>query len=219
MIAGSLILAPAFPAPGLIWRELRFLPDDRFDIATDEDPAGPLRIVLPDDLRKAAAKRRREFLAGRLCAGLALRAAGRPPNLPRRGRAPLWPAGIAGSISHNDSRAVAVVSTRHAGLGVDLEEIMPETQARALQGRLLAPGEAGIAPDLPLEHLVTLAFSAKEALYKALSHRLTRIPDFHEARLVGIGPEQAEMAFDGAHYRLHYRFGEGDCLTLVALSD
>ncbi|HWS27500.1 MAG TPA: hypothetical protein VN259_13150, partial [Xanthomonadales bacterium] len=67
--------------------------------------------------------RRREFLAGRLAAHAALTALGERGAVGRQGRAPVWPQGCSGSISHANGCAVAVAaSARHwQALGIDLE--------------------------------------------------------------------------------------------------
>ena len=72
-----------------------------------------------------AEKRRQEFRAGRCCARRALAELGVEacaiPSGPDR--APDWPDGIVGSISHCEDHAVAVVARQDAcrGIGVDLE--------------------------------------------------------------------------------------------------
>jgi enterobactin synthetase component D len=169
-------------------------------------------------LAGAVAKRRSEFLAGRLCAALALRAAGLPQEVPRKGRAPLWPEGIVGAISHSDSRAIAVISRLHSGLGVDCEEIMPLARAEALHQEILTAEELALRPAaLPFATFVTLVFSAKEALYKALSQHLTHIPGFLEVRLTGIMEDRLALNFAGASREARFRLTAEDCVTLMAL--
>jgi 4'-phosphopantetheinyl transferase EntD len=76
---------------------------------------------------RAADKRVQEFAAGRLCARSALSALGCPaaPLLPGPDRAPRWPNGTTGTISHTDQYCVAVVgrASRYLGVGVDAERI------------------------------------------------------------------------------------------------
>lgn len=115
---------------------------------------------------RAVPRRVTEFAAGRQAARQALSALGLPPlALPRLpDRAPLWPEGIAGSISHSAGLAVAV-ARRGAPIGVDVEEdlalapeIWPEISSAAERASL-PDGDAG----LWLRRL----FAAKEALFKA----------------------------------------------------
>ncbi|RFP88473.1 enterobactin synthase subunit EntD [Rhodobacteraceae bacterium 63075] len=201
----------------LHWCETRIAPLEGDELRYGGDPSGAVRITLPDDLRGAVAKRRREFLHGRLCAALALRSAGFPEELPRRGRAPLWPEGAAGSISHTDTRAIAVVA-RGGALGVDCEDVMSAEQAAALHGTLISGSEAALRPEsLPFEAYLTLAFSAKEALYKALSGRMERMPGFLDVAVTGISDARLSLSFGGAAYDARYRL-EGDrCVTLVMI--
>jgi 4'-phosphopantetheinyl transferase EntD len=117
-------------------------------------------------------KRREEFVAGRMCANEALRRFGLP--LSQVGReasgAPIWPAGVLGSITHTNAIAAAVIApaSEFKAVGLDIEEVgavdvnlwpllfsEPET---------LRLGEA--AP-FARTCLATALFAAKEAFYKA----------------------------------------------------
>jgi 4'-phosphopantetheinyl transferase EntD len=113
-----------------------------------------------------------QFAAGRACARRALEQLGVPgsagPVLVRRDGAPVWPAGVRGSISHKERLAVAIVgrSDSVVGLGVDLEA------AEALPGPVwdvvLTPGERARlrAGDDGAATTARLIFAAKEAYYK-----------------------------------------------------
>lgn len=133
-----------------------------------------LNIPCPVQLHKAVDKRRAEFLAGRAVAKAALNTAGvAETDIPiGQGRAPLWPLGVSGSISHTNTKCIALV-TRATGMqiGVDIEEIAEGSSLEAIFKVALDATEAGlihkqneIAPNL----LSTLIFSAKETLFKAL---------------------------------------------------
>jgi 4'-phosphopantetheinyl transferase EntD len=115
---------------------------------------------------RAVASRREDFAAGRAAARRALSKLGfgevAIPSGPRR--APVWPKGVVGSISHSGGWAVAAVArtSELEALGVDIEVAAP----------LPADVEAlVVGPDdrLGTEPLrATIAFSAKESVYKAL---------------------------------------------------
>ena len=114
----------------------------------------------------AVPSRRAEFAAGRQAARTALTALGhRPVALPMGpDRAPVWPDGIAGSISHAAGIAVAVV--RHgAPLGVDIEDDSPLPED--LWSSLTSPEERAAFPTDNPGLQVRRAFAAKEALFKA----------------------------------------------------
>ncbi|WP_346352064.1 4'-phosphopantetheinyl transferase superfamily protein [Oceanimonas sp. AH20CE76] len=123
-------------------------------------------------LNKASAKRRAEFMAGRRCAAEALYRLAGVHHMPAMGpkRAPVWPAGFTGSISHSDTHAAAVVArTRdYCALGVDIEPCLANNRATALLPALLTADEQTRLTEACLGEQVTLAFSLKESLYKAL---------------------------------------------------
>lgn len=97
------------------------------------DPLDAPPAPLPEEAAclspNAVQKRRREFAAGRAAARQAMRhlGAGPQPVLAGADRAPVWPEGLTGSISHTRSCAMAVLAPAKAvqGLGIDLEEDTP----------------------------------------------------------------------------------------------
>jgi 4'-phosphopantetheinyl transferase EntD len=123
-------------------------------------------------VKDAVPRRVAEFHAGRAAARAAMVALGMPPRPIPMGpdRAPIWPDGLAGSISHSADACVAAVGLRDewAGVGVDLEEataldplLVAEICTRSEQRWLgqQPPSERGL--------MAKLIFSAKEAAYKA----------------------------------------------------
>lgn len=118
-------------------------------------------------LARAVPKRQREFAAGRAAARRAMEALDLPPVpiLAGEDRAPIWPSGLFGSISHKSDLCAAVVTTACHSVGLDIEE---DTDLSAdLVATICSPAEqARIAGPRALR-LAKLIFSAKEALYKA----------------------------------------------------
>ncbi len=217
MILGPISTESPFADPHLIWCEAGFAVADVQGL-THLGALGPLTLALPDDLRGAVPKRRSEFLAGRACAALALRQAGQAEDVPRHGRAPIWPAGIAGSITHSRDRAIAAVSTHYDALGLDCEALVAPDRALQLAATIFSEAESRLRPEvLPFASFFTLVFSAKEALYKALSSRLSRIPDFREVTLIGLQPGQMALTLDGQSHLARFRLSNRDCVTLVTL--
>jgi 4'-phosphopantetheinyl transferase EntD len=139
-------------------------------------------------LRPMAPGRRREFTAGRACAREALRRLGVKGHalLPGVRRAPVWPAGIVGSITHCAGFCAAAVARaeRLSGIGLDAEEVRPlPAEIVALVGRAdeLEELRTGAAPWT--RHGALLLFSAKESVYKAW-YPLTGIElEFTDVRL------------------------------------
>lgn len=139
------------------------------------DPRGIPVAMDPDEgiaVKDAVPRRVAEFHAGRAAARAAMVALGLPPRPIPMGpdRAPIWPDGLAGSISHSADACVAAVGLRRdwAGVGVDLEE------ATALDPLLVAEictkreqQWLGQQPPADRGLMAKLIFSAKEAAYKA----------------------------------------------------
>lgn len=151
---------------------------------------------------RGVAKRQAEHLAGRLCARAALHSLSGQGPIPGRDSdgVPLWPQGITGSITHGNGQAAALVAwTRDwRGLGIDLEHQLQAERAARLAQEILTADElqraAGLTADAFAQR-VTLTFSLKESLFKALYPlTLTRFY-FHDAELL-------EMDHDSARLRL-----------------
>ncbi|NEY89639.1 4'-phosphopantetheinyl transferase family protein [Tabrizicola oligotrophica] len=217
MILDAISTENPFADPHLSWCEAGFVVADVQRLVQD-GPLGPVTVDLPEDLRSAVPKRRSEFLAGRACAGMALRQAGLTETVLRQGRAPVWPAGVAGSITHSRDRAIAAVSTRYNALGLDCEALVAPDRALQLAAAIFSETEARLRPEaLPFAGFFTLVFSAKEALYKALSHRLGRVPDFREVTVTALQPGHMALVLDGETHRARFRLSDRDCVTLVTV--
>ena len=127
--------------------------------------------ILPEEarcIRTASSKRRRQFASGRHVARTALRrlhGAERP--ILRAGRRPLWPKGFVGAISHSDALAVAAAADAKVlrGIGIDVERI--DRLKPPLQRKVLTASERQNPWPDPRQGV--LAFSAKEAGYKAIN--------------------------------------------------
>lgn len=180
---------------GVAWRGVNFTAPSvcEADFATRG-------IALPARLATAIAKRRGEFLAGRLCAREALRAATGHDEVPgiAETRAPCWPAGTVGSITHSAGFAAALAApARHwRGLGLDAETPMPAARATRLAPQILTPRERDWRDRLPAEAqalFTTLAFSCKESLFKALFPLVQRRFYFQDAEIADWQPEEGRV--------------------------
>lgn len=122
-------------------------------------------------------KRQSEFLAGRICAAEALALSGHRFQLPARDTAsgrPVWPAGHCGSITHSHGVAAAVTGPTDCwkGLGLDVERLILAPRAKRLSGAILVPDERHWLEgqdEQTVASRLTLIFSAKESLFKALN--------------------------------------------------
>ncbi|MFK2899368.1 4'-phosphopantetheinyl transferase superfamily protein [Dyella jejuensis] len=147
--------------------------------------------MLPLSLSNAVPKRKREYLAGRLCASEALMRAGYPqPYFPAMGtdRLPVWPQGWLGSISHSGNYATAAVVRQecHLLLGIDIQQQVSEKTMHAVQYLIAKPEELSLIEGLDDSRRLTLIFSAKESLYKTLYPQVRRIQEFDAAKLVQV---------------------------------
>jgi 4'-phosphopantetheinyl transferase EntD len=118
--------------------------------------------------------------------------------------APALPEGAVGSISHKETLAVAIAA-RAAGatLGIDVEVDRPPRQD--ISGRVLTDAERrrvdALGSPEARAHEVLVAFSAKEAIYKALDPWVRRTVSFGEveiARSTGGALQGALKLSDGA---------------------
>lgn len=141
-------------------------------------------------VHRAVAGRQAEYAAGRALACMALARLGIEAHDigVTANRAPAWPFGAVGSISHSMGMVAVAVSraAHYTGIGLDLEAADGLTNA-PLDG-LFTVGELDRyrASDL------TLIFSAKEALYKLLNPILGRYIDHLEVE-IEIEPARREF--------------------------
>lgn len=217
------------PLPGLVLHSCRF---DVARLAADD--FARCGLTPPPAIARAAAKRRSEFLAGRLCAASALQQLAGSASFPARGAddAPCWPAGIAGSITHSHGWAAALVGRQAAwrSLGLDAENLLDSARAERLAGEILVADELqrfyALAADQRGRYL-TLCFSLKESLFKALYPLVQRRFYFHAAALVeqdGNGRVRLQLREDlhaewraGAELEGLFALREERLLSLVAI--
>ncbi|WP_415401822.1 4'-phosphopantetheinyl transferase family protein [Tateyamaria sp. SN3-11] len=188
-------------------------------------------IACPDSINASVPKRQAEFLAGRYLARAALDALGSPASHVGIGthRQPLWPDGYSGSISHADGGAVALVAARRDRvIGVDLETILSAHTAQTVGPQILTQTEATWLPSSKGDYLanLTLIFSAKETLFKALNPRVGEFFDFHAAECVGeITSSKVSLALTqnlgatlsaGRVFEVSWRFWNGQVLTWLS---
>ncbi|HEF4763057.1 TPA: 4'-phosphopantetheinyl transferase superfamily protein [Pseudomonas putida] len=191
-------------------------------------------IEAPASIQRSVAKRQAEFLAGRICARAALQqleGQGVSPSI-GEDRAPVWPAHITGSITHSTGRAAAIVAKKNhwRGLGMDLENLLNVERAERLAGEILTPPElvrmaAGRRDQLAL--LVTLTFSVKESLFKALYPIVQRRFYFEHAEVLEwteAGEVRLRLLTDlssewrnGTELEAQFGVKDGQLLSLVSI--
>ncbi len=195
-------------------------------------------IELPLALKSAAKKRLAEFVAGRIAARQALQQLGCHHHSVV-GRAddgrPLWPQSVIGSISHQGNSACCAVAwdTCYTVLGVDIEQYMTAGVAANTQALIMQPKEHAIVQQLmhgdeslSAPKMLTLLFSAKESLYKALYPAVLKYFDFLDASVRVLDRRQAYFSLGldvdltknikkDDLYAGRFLLRENDLLTLV----
>lgn len=188
--------------------------------------------ALPAQLQSAVVKRQAEFVAGRYLARQALLALQAPATKVGIGaqRNPLWPQGFTGALSHSNQRAICLVAhqAQHAMLGIDVETLLSPAVARDIAGSVLVDAEHRLVGGLeaPEPTLLTLIFSAKESLFKALYPQVGAYFDFSAARLIAVDWQSGRFTLEllqkltpalGPHQQFCGRFylAEQQVLTLI----
>ncbi|MCG8591239.1 MAG: 4'-phosphopantetheinyl transferase superfamily protein [Proteobacteria bacterium] len=173
-------LAPLFPAAAVVV------------VARPEMWEAPLHPEEAVSVARAVEHRRREFAAGRACAREALTALEIPPQplLVGPDRAPVWPPGVVGSLTHCEGFCAAVVAPAEtaAGLGLDAEPAQPLPEE--VLETVLTDSEQQFVDTQPLPATAPtgadwarLVFSAKESVYKCQSSCVGLSLDFHDVEL------------------------------------
>lgn len=193
-------------------------------------------IDRPDSIARSVPKRQREYFFGRLCAQQALRMAALPatPIYNGKGRAPIWPNGIVGSITHDAKFAAAIIApaTEYVGIGIDIETVPSRDALEALVSTVLSGAELDLLQNLSthvtLPLLITAAFSAKESFFKASYSDVGRYFDFDAVSVrtldMARGVIELEQRQDlceglraGARHPIHLQWLEPDTIcTLYA---
>ena len=147
------------------------------------------------------------------------------PILSREDRAPIWPTGVVGSISHCQAYCCAVVGRAdgRAAVGLDAELLQP--LELDLQQQILVEEERRglerLRDGIPWACVV---FSIKEAIYKAWHPLMRRWLGFHDA-FVQVDPPtsrfEADLIGDGipaSLRRMEGRFVIDGPLVIAALA-
>ena len=145
-----------------------------------------LSIACPDLIRGAVNSRKASFLAGRYCVQTIFDRLGVKFEVAMASnRAPIWPAGYTGSITHTKDRAFAVAlpSSQMTSIGVDIERIMSLEKAKKIEGQIIDDQESAILGIEDFGMKVSLAFSAKESVYKCIAPMTGRFYNFSDVHI------------------------------------
>ena len=136
----------------------------------------PASVLLPEEAAclspRAVLKRRQDFINGRAAAAACLAHLAHPrvAILRASDRAPIWPAGLVGALTHSGGVALAAVGRKNewAAIGLDLEHLSGVRRVAIAEKIADAEERAWIGTDR--RRLLAL-FSAKESIFKALYPR------------------------------------------------
>lgn len=139
------------------------------------------RLERPIYHGRSTQKRLAEHFFGRLAARYALLEEGLPVGPLRIGpdRAPMWPAGVVGSITHSDRYAAACAASSASlrGIGIDIEHSLSMDMLASVEELALSAEEIKLIrheKSCPYPLLLATAFSAKESIYKAVFPTIRR---------------------------------------------
>lgn len=191
----------------------------RIDFAPDTFTPGDL-LWLPHhaELARTGKKRQTEHLAGRIAAVHALRAFGEKsvPGIGKN-RQPIWPDGLYGSISHCGSTAIAIVA--RTPVGIDIEAVFSPQLADELASDIASEEELAVlrASELGFPLALTLAFSAKESLYKAFSSQHPELQGFRDAATVSFNAETLTVQLPALSLTTSLRWYTVDAQRIITL--
>lgn len=172
-----------------------------------QDPIPDLYTVEAELIAGASPRRRREFAEARACARQALEALGIPPGpIPAAADgAPIWPAGVVGSITHKGGYRAAVVAfaadVQGIGIDAELDEPLPDGVLATIASREDLDQVEALLEERPETAWDRLLFCAKEAAVKA----------GYSLGVGGAGVREVEVSIDplGAAFQATYPRGNG----------
>lgn len=177
-----------------------------------------LSINCPSSVKGAVIKRQAEFLAGRVAARSSLLQI--KPHITQPieikigiNRSPIWPQYFIGSITHSRSRAIAVakqnydVNDSKDYIGVDVEDIIDVDLSSEFERSIYTHRDRSIAlmSGLPPNIAMTLIFSAKESLFKAIHPFVGEYFGFEKARVckLDVATKLLELRLDSQFASKH----------------
>jgi enterobactin synthetase component D len=191
-------------------------------------------IQCPSDIRNASAIRQAEFLAGRYAAQQVLDAQCVTNYVDiNKGRSPIWPDSVKGSISHTSNKALCSAGEKKfvKDIGVDIEPWLTSEVADEIKYEILNIKEILILSKInfPFPKLLTLCFSAKESLYKALGRYSESEPEFWQLEVMYISLSRKVIALRlvgdlsssllfGQTYTCVFRLGIDTAITRFVLA-
>lgn len=158
------------------------------------------QLEQPLKIAQARVERKNEYLCGRVLAQAVLNHhfGLDQPITSMREHLPIWPTHILGSISHSQNKLVVALSYNAIYLGIDIEHWVSSEFAQESAHLILTPSELDLwkskaAGFFDFARYVSLVFSVKESLYKAVYPTAKQYIDFLEASIVDINFENQTL--------------------------
>lgn len=155
-------------------------------------------IPLKKDIINSVVQRKGEYLAGRIASSLAQYLLGLSPEPVGTGqhRNPIWPTNTLGSITHANSYAIVAMARAQyiQRIGIDYEPWIDASTIKSVIDIIMSDQEKKIIIDsrTPKKD-ITIIFSAKESLFKALYDECGEFKDFHAAEFVTIDHKRSTL--------------------------
>lgn len=160
----------------------------------DQQLEHPLKIA------QARVERKNEYLCGRVLAQAVLNHhfGLDQPITSMHEPLPIWPNHVLGSISHSQNKLIVALSNNAVYLGIDIEHWVTSEFAQESAHLILTPSEFDLWKSKACEFFdfagyVSLIFSIKESLYKAVYPTAKQYIDFLEASIVDINFENQKL--------------------------
>ena len=147
------------------------------------------KIIYPIAVESFHPNRKNEFLLGRVCAYQCYKKLTQSEllSLPiNKDRSPDWPSNVVGTISHNQYWVGAATAFEKDLMGIGMDfEVMGRTKI-VLSKYIRSNRDIKSHPLLTDEELLTVIFSCKESLYKALNPIVKIYFGFEDAALIDV---------------------------------
>jgi enterobactin synthetase component D len=147
----------------------------------------------PPKIVQAHPKRQHEYLCGRILAQAVLKhhLDLDQPLTSMYEHLPVWPTHVLGSISHSQNKLIVALSHNAIYLGIDIEHWVSSEFAQESAHLILMPSEIELwkikaSKFFDFSQFVSLIFSVKESLYKAVYPIAKQYIGFLEASIVDI---------------------------------
>ncbi|USP38757.1 4'-phosphopantetheinyl transferase superfamily protein [Acinetobacter sp. XS-4] len=158
------------------------------------------RLDHPLKIAQARVERKNEYLCGRVLAQAVLNHhfGLDQPITSMYEPLPIWPSHVLGSISHSQNNLIVALSCHAVYLGIDIEHWVTSEFAQDSAHLVLTLSEFDLWKNKAAEFFdfaryVSLIFSIKESLYKAVYPTAKQYIDFLEASIVDINFENQKL--------------------------